>query len=272
VKLPFNKNFKFFFDANREAWNKKTKIHTLSELYNVDGFKRGLTSLYDIELKDLGDVTGKKILHLQCHFGLDTLSLARMGAVVTGVDFSEVALEYAIGISKEVNLEANFVEANVYDLLDIINDRFDVVFCSYGCICWLPDLFEWAKIVHKLLLPGGFFYIVDFHPVLNMLDCLLSDTKRSYFNTGEPFTRKWRGTYANYTDGIETVEYNWNHSLHEIFQALNENGLIIKQFYEHSCFPAKWFPNLVKGDDRMFRVKDHENEYPLLFSIKAIKY
>jgi SAM-dependent methyltransferase len=260
-----------YFEANREAWNKKTISHISSELYNVGGFKRGQNSLYDIEIKDLGNVNEKKILHLQCHFGLDTLSLSRMGAIVTGVDFSDVAIESANKLSSETNLSASFIEANVYDLPLLLNQTFDIVFCSYGSICWLPDLHVWAGIIEKFLRPGGFFYIVDFHPMLNGLDCLLSDTERSYFNTEEPFERHWKGTYANYDDDLETVEYNWNHSLSEIFQVLNDRNLKIKKFDELPYLPAKWFPNLIQGNDMMYRVRGHEGIYPLLFSMKALK-
>ena len=122
-----------------------------------------------------------------------------------------------------------------------------------------------------MLAKDGFFYIVDFHPMLNSFDCLLSDTKRSYFSTDEPFKREWKGTYADYDSGIETVEFNWNHSIAEIFGSLRNNGLTIIDFQELPYLPLNWFPNLVKGEDGLFRVKGYENYYPLLFSIKAKK-
>lgn len=271
MKLQLYQSVSAYFDANREAWNQKTIIHISSEFYNVEGFKKGQNSLYDIELNELGDVRRKKILHLQCHFGLDSLSLTRMGAIVTGVDFSEIAIQYAEKLSSETNLPATFVEANIYDIPQMIDQSYDIVFCSYGSICWLPDLQKWAEIIYKLLLPGGFFYIVDYHPILNIYDCLLSDTERSYFNTEDPFERHWKGTYANYDDDIETVEYNWNHSLSEIFQALSDNSLELDRFNEYPYLPANWFPNLILGNDKMFRVKGHEGKYPLLFSVKAVK-
>jgi len=271
VKLQLNQNLTTYFEANREAWNKKTEIHIASDLYDIEGFKKGKNTLYDIELNELGDVKNKRILHLQCHFGLDTLSLSRMGASVTGIDFSDVGIKYAKSLSLDTSLKASFIEANVYDLSELLNDAYDIVFCSYGSLCWLPDLDNWAKMIEKVLLPGGFFYIVDYHPMLNTFDCLLSDTERCYFNTDEPFKRHWKGTYTNYNNEIETVEYNWNHSLAEIFQALSAINLTISNFNEYSYLPANWFPNLVKGADDLYRVKNHEDKYPLLFSIKAIK-
>lgn len=271
MKLQILRNSTDYFIANREAWNKKTEIHISSNLYDVVGFKNGKNTLYEIELKDLGSVKNKSILHLQCHFGLDSLSLSRMGANVTGVDFSDVAIKYAKKISQEIQIKANFVEANVYDITEVLTDKFDIVFCSYGSLCWLPDLNEWANSICKVLKPDGLLYLIDFHPMLNSYDCLLSDSERCYFNTLEPFERHWRGTYANYNDNIETIEYNWNHSIGEIFNALIENGFTIKNFDEYSYLPENWFPNLIKGKDNLYRVKGHEDKYPLLFTFKAVK-
>lgn len=271
MKLIQNQNLSAYFDANREAWNKKTEIHIASNLYDVEGFKNGKSTLYDIELNELGDVSKKKILHLQCHFGLDSLSLSRLGAKVTAIDFSEVAIKYAKKLSAETFIKATFIEANVYDIKDLLTDSYDIVFCSYGSICWLPDLYEWANAIFKVLNPGGFLYFIDFHPMLNSFDCLLSDTERCYFNTVEPFERNWKGTYTNYYENIETIEYNWNHSLAEIFNALLSNSLEIKSFKEYSYLPVNWFPKLVKGSDNLFRVQGHEDKYPLLASFKAIK-
>ena len=208
---------------------------------------------------------------MQCHFGLDSLSLSRLGAEVTGIDFSEVAIKYARKLSTETLLKATFFEANVYDITDLLTDSYDIVFCSYGSICWLPDLNEWANGISKVLKPGGFLYLIDFHPMLNSFDCLLSDAERCYFNTLEPFERNWKGTYTDYYENIETIEYNWNHSLAEIFKALTSNSLTINSFNEYSFLPENWFPKLVKGTDNLYRVKGHENKYPLLVSFKAIK-
>jgi len=271
VKLELNQNLSTYFEANQKAWNKKTEIHIASDLYDVNGFINGKNTLYNIELDEIGIVNEKNVLHLQCHFGLDSLSLSRLGASVTGVDFSEVAIKYAKKLSSETSIKATFIEANVYDIADLLSDSYDIVFCSYGSICWLPDLTEWASMISKVLKPGGFLYMIDFHPMLNSFDCLLTNTERCYFNTLEPFERHWQGTYTNYNETIETIEYNWNHSLAEIFQALAINNLTINNFNEYAYLPVNWFPNLVKGSDKLFRVKGHEDKYPLLFSIKAIK-
>lgn len=262
----------YYFKMNQNAWDKKTPVHFASPLYNVDEVKKGGTSLNKIEIDDLGDVSNKRILHLQCHFGLDSISLTKMGAEVLGVDFSTMAIEQARKLAKELNVSTKFLAANIYDDFDKkVKRNFDIVFSSYGSICWLPDLDGWAKVISKMLVKDGFFYIVDFHPLLHSFDCLLSDTKRSYFYTDEPFKREWKGTYADYDNDLETMEYNWNHSIAEILGSLRNNGLTIIDFQELPFLPQNWFPNLVKGEDGLYRVKGYETIYPLLFSIKAIK-
>ena len=271
MKLKSDKLHKYF-EINKDAWDKKTPVHIASPLYHVDEVIKGGSSLNGIEIDGLGDVKNKRILHLQCHFGLDTISLTKMGAKeVLGVDFSTVAIKQAEKLAQKVNLSTRFIKANVYDVDKIVNNKFDIVFCSYGSICWLPELDGWARVISKMLAKDGFFFIVDFHPLLHTFDCLLSDTKRSYFSTIEPFERKWKGTYADYDNDVETMEYNWNHSLAEIINSLKNNGLTIQDFQEYPFLPQNWFPNLVKGEDGLYRVKGYENIYPLLFSIKAKK-
>ena len=135
----------------------RVEVHTKSELYNLNGFKNGNTSLQQIELKEVSNVKGKTILHLQCHFGLDTLSWARLGAKVTGVDFSEEGIKLAKSLSEELHIEAKFICSNIYDIENHINEKFDIVFTSYGTIGWLNDLQEWGRLISKYLKPGGLF-------------------------------------------------------------------------------------------------------------------
>lgn len=173
-----------YFDANRESWNKRTPIHKASVFYGLDGFKKGATSLNKTELEELGDVKGKKLLHLQCHFGMDTLSWAREGAIVTGVDFSEDAIVSARELAEELHLPATFICSNVYDLLQHqeLAGSFDMVFTSYGVIGWLPDLNQWAAVIAFLLKPGGLFYMAEFHPVVWMMDEHFDFIKYYYHN------------------------------------------------------------------------------------------
>ncbi|MGD8307202.1 MAG: class I SAM-dependent methyltransferase, partial [Ignavibacteria bacterium] len=155
-----------FFEANRKAWNNKTPYHLKSTLYDLEGFKKGNTSLKFIELAELGNVINKSMLHLQCHFGQDSLSWQRLGAQVTGIDFSEEAINTAKSLNEELNLNAKFICSNIYDLEKHLDEKFDIVFTSYGTIGWLPDLNEWGRLVSHYLKSGGVFYIVEFHTVL----------------------------------------------------------------------------------------------------------
>ena len=165
-----NKNYNKYFEANKALWNKRVDLHFNSEFYDKDKFKKSKNSLNSIELKELGDISGKTILHLQCHFGQDTLSLANLGAEVTGVDFSEEAIIKAKQLSNELNIKADFICSNIYDLKEKLNGKFDIVFTSYGTIGWLPDINKWAEIISHFLKPKGQFLIVEFHPFIWMLD------------------------------------------------------------------------------------------------------
>ncbi|MFM7619546.1 MAG: class I SAM-dependent methyltransferase, partial [Bacteroidota bacterium] len=158
------------FELNRTSWNKRVAVHMKSDFYFLEEFLKGRTSLNEIELNLLGDIRGKSILHLQCHFGQDTLSLARMGAEVTGVDLSDEAIEKAKALNAQMGLNAEFICCNVYDLKNHLDKKFDLVFTSYGTIGWLPDLDRWAEVVSHFLKPSGTFLFVEFHPVMWMFD------------------------------------------------------------------------------------------------------
>ena len=141
--------------VNRANWNERTPVHAASEMYDVEGFKAGRITLHDVERREMGDVSGKTLLHLQCHFGMDTMSWARLGAVPTGVDLSDAAIDLARSLSGELNLDVRFIHSNIYDLPDVLDEQFDIVFTSYGALCWLPDLDEWASVVANHLKPGA---------------------------------------------------------------------------------------------------------------------
>ncbi|RYE50500.1 MAG: class I SAM-dependent methyltransferase [Sphingobacteriales bacterium] len=159
-----------YISVNKQSWNNRTASHLKSEFYNVEGFLAGKSSLNSIELDLLGDVSGKSILHLQCHFGQDTISLARLGAKVTGVDLSDKAIDAARDLAEKCGFAVNFICCDVYDLPDNLNEQFDMVFTSYGVIGWLPDLDKWAKIISRFMKPGGSLIFAEFHPVLWMFD------------------------------------------------------------------------------------------------------
>jgi SAM-dependent methyltransferase len=260
-----------YFDANKELWNKRTLINAGSEFYGLEDFKKGKTSLNFVELEALGDVKGKSFLHLQCHFGMDTLSWARLGAKVTGVDFSDEAVKLAKKLNEELNLDAEFICSNIYDLKDNLEGKFDIVFASYGVIGWLPDLNKWAGIINHFLKPGGIFYLAEFHPVIWMFDSELKNLKYSYFNSDDPIKEKIRGTYSDRNAEIELTEYGWNHSLDEVFNSLKNNGLKIESFNEYPFSFYDCFPDMVKGEDNLWRIKGFENILPMMYSVKAFK-
>lgn len=260
-----------YFEANRQLWNLKTPVHLASDFYNMPAFMAGQTSLNPIELAELGDVNGKSMLHLQCHFGQDSLSWARLGAKVTGIDLSDNAIQEAEQLNSKLGLDATFVSSNVYDLKAHLSGQFDVVFTSYGTIGWLPDLSKWADIVQHFLKPGGTFYMVDFHPVLWMFDDTFGRIVYPYFNTNTPIVTESVGTYADREAPISHTEYGWNHGLGEIISALSAHGLRLEFLHEFSHSPYNCFANMVQGSDGNWRIKGYEDILPMLYSIKATK-
>ena len=200
-----------YFDANKKLWNSRVNIHYNSEFYNIEKFIKTKNSLNSIELKELGDIKGKSILHLQCHFGQDTISLANLGAKVTGIDFSEIAIEKAKELNKKLNTNCDFICCNIYDLKNHLNKKFDIVFTSYGTIGWLPDINKWADIVSYFLKKNGKFLIVEFHPFIWIFDNNFKKIEYSYFHTKAPIKEISKGTYADRNKRIEMVEYGWNH-------------------------------------------------------------
>lgn len=258
------------FETNKETWNKKVAIHAASDFYFLDAFKKGKCSLNAIEIKALGDVKGKSLLHLQCHFGQDTLSWSRLGAVCTGVDLSDVAIEKANELNTSLGLDAQFVCCNVLDTSQHIKDTFDIVFTSYGTIGWLPDLKPWAQMIAERLKKGGVFYMVDFHPIAWMFDYNVSPPELKYaYHQKEVIYDEYTGTYADQDAKMVSKEYGWNHSLSEVVQSLIDAGLTITNFDELEASPYNVFPALVKNKEGLFELPS--KLYPLLFEVKAVK-
>ena len=258
------------FRENEELWDHWTELHKESKLYDVEAFKKGKSSLNFIELKELGDVSGKELLHLMCHFGLDTLSWARLGAKVTGVDFSRKAIEFAISLKNELGIKADFVHSNIYDLEKALDRKFDIVFTSYGILCWLPDLNKWSQIIYTYLKNGGTFYMIAAHPVLGMLDDNGS-FKYPYFHSEEPTEEECKGSYANTDSDFTHVSYQWSHSLSDVINSIIKAGLQIEFIHE---FPFSVYgdrPFLKKGADGLWRHRDKNIRIPMMFSIKAEK-
>ena len=259
-----------YIEKNKASWNNKTDYHINSEFYDMDNFLKGKSSLNDIELKLLGDITGKTILHLQCHFGQDSISLARMGAAVTGVDLSDKAISKATGIAKQLDANANFICCNIYDLPKHLDKKFDIVFTSYGTIGWLPDLDQWAAIVSKYLKPGGKFVFVEFHPVIWMYDDDFENVKYNY-SKSDPIIETVSGTYADRSAPITTETVNWNHGISEVVNSLIKHGLEINILNEYDYSPYNCFNKTEEFEPGKFRIKHFGNMIPMVYAICATK-
>lgn len=257
---------KTYLDHNRNSWNQRTEHHLTSDFYDVKGFLAGKNSLQAPELALLGDVTGKSILHLQCHFGQDTLSLARMGATVTGVDLSDKAIEAARDLNDKMGLNGTFICCDVFSLPEHLDETFDIVFASYGTIGWLPDIKKWAAIVSKYLKPGGKFVFAEFHPALWMMDNNFSKLTYRYFNS-EPIIEEPEGTYTDPDADIQGKIISWNHGLAEIIQALLNQGLHLQQFEEFDYSPYDCFNHTVNVGERMWRIKHLDDKLPMMYTL-----
>lgn len=254
-----------YLEANKVLWNKKTPFHVKSEFYDNETFKAGKNSLNPAELEAFGDVNGKTLLHLQCHFGQDTISWARMGAEVTGIDLSDAAITEARSLAEELGVKARFIEGNVYDTTKLLGDeQFDLVFTSYGTICWIPDLDPWAAVVAKHLKPGGKFCIAEFHPAYMMYDFDTLELMYSYFNA-EVIIEDADGSYADKNADITAKSYSWNHPFGETMTALLKQGLRLTDFTEYPYSYYDCFPGLEKQDNGYYMIKGKENIIPLMY-------
>ena len=259
-----------YIEINRQSWNIKTETHVKSAFYDNDNFLKGKTSLNAFELDLLGDVTGKKILHLQCHFGQDSISLSRLGAVVTGVDLSDKAIDTARQIATDINADAQFICCDIYDLPNHLSETFDVVFTSYGAIGWLPDLDKWASVVSRFLKPNGQFVMVEFHPMVWMFDNNFEKIAYSYFNTGAIIETEI-GTYAEKNANITTEFVSWNHSLGEVINSLINTGLEINTLNEYDYSPYNCFNNTIEFEPGKYRIEQLGKYIPIIYAIAAKK-
>lgn len=259
--------------TNRALWDELVGVHVgAPRAYDLDSFRAGHSTLKPLEAEEVGDVRGKRLLHLQCHFGMDTISWARRGASVVGADFSPEAITLARQLSEELSVEAEFVCSNIYELPEKLDGEFDIVFTSYGVLCWLPDLAEWGKVISHFLAPDGFFYIAEQHPVgalFNDRDGELMASE-SYFDIG-PIEETSDGSYADRSAILQNkTSYEWHHALSDIINALTGSGLRVEFLHEFPFCMFQWLPSMVKGDDGWWRVPGRDN-VPFLFSLKASK-
>jgi 2-polyprenyl-3-methyl-5-hydroxy-6-metoxy-1,4-benzoquinol methylase len=258
------------FRINQETWNKKAAAHFTGSFYDVEKFKSTKNSLNHYEIEALGDVNEKSMLHLQCHFGQDSLSWAARGAKVTGVDLSDEAIELASQLSNEIDVPADFVCCNVLDTTSYVEGQFDIVFTSYGVIGWLPDLKPWAEMIAQKLKKGGIFYIVEFHPIAWMYDYTVSPAVMKYhYSLKQSIYEEYVGTYGNEKSDMVSKEYGWNHSLSKVIQSLIDAGLKINHFAEHDESPYDVFPDMIQNESGLYHLTNQL--YPLIFEIKAVK-
>ena len=264
-----------YLKANQERWDQLTLEHKDSEFYDLAGFKAGNDRLRSIEIEELGDVGGKTLLHLQCHFGLDTLAWAKRGAHVVGADFSPQAIILANQISKELNIPAQFICTDVYCLPEVLYQEFDVVFTSYGVLHGLPDLTRWAEIIAHFLKPDGIFYMIEDHPTFRVFrekkDGELR-AERSYFFRDGPQKIEWTKSYATQGEGSAGVSYAWDHSMSEIVNCLINAGLEIAYIHEFPYAARAKFSFMEKGEDGWWRLPGRlHGTIPFLFSLLATK-
>lgn len=260
-------------EVNRRLWDAWAPHHVTSDFYDVDAFRAGRSTLKAVELDGVGDVRGKTLLHLQCHFGLDTLSWARRGATVTGADFSLPAIEAARALAHELHLPAAFVHSNLYDLPNRLDGEYDVVFTSSGVLGWLPDMEGWARVIAHFLRRGGRFFLYEVHPFLLLFDEQRDDTELRlrwpYFHQDAPLEFQDEVSYAA-PDAAATADARyWVHSLSDVIGSLLRAGLVLESFEEHPFLSWSQLPWMVQRADGAWIFPPDAPELPLSFTVRA---
>jgi len=267
------KHWDRFLEANRRCWDELVPLNAASREYDLEGFKRGRVRISPLERKELGSVRGKSLLHLQCHFGIDTMCWSRLGARTTGVDFSPVAISLARGLAKELDINARFVLSDVYGLPRVLRGRFDFIYTSIGVLCWLPSLPRWGRVIAHFLERGGVFYLLESHPFAHIY---ASEPKRKafefeipYFHQEKPerFVPGW-----SHAPLRERAQYNWQHSVSDVLNALADAGLRIEFVHEFPYAAWKMFPFMRQGRDGWWRLTKGHGYIPLMMSVRASKH
>ncbi|WP_157246157.1 class I SAM-dependent methyltransferase [Nonomuraea typhae] len=257
-----------YLTVNRANWNERVPIHLASDFYDVPAFKSGRDAIRGFELAEVGEVSGRDLVHLQCHFGLDTLSWARHGARVTGLDFSDTAIEAARALAAETGIPARFEAGDVYGAPVTLGQTYDIVYTGIGALVWLPDLTRWAETVRALLRPGGFLYLAEFHPFADILDDETgSKVTHDYFHAGpqiwdDPHSYTGEGTVSSST----SVQFQ--HGLGEVVTAVAGAGLRVEFLHEHDHTLFRRFATLEERDGA-HRQPEGGPRLPLMYSLKA---
>ncbi|MFF3832200.1 class I SAM-dependent methyltransferase [Streptomyces sp. NPDC002458] len=262
-------------EANRARWDERVPIHAASDYYDLDAFLAGRDVLRGFEIAEVGDVTGKTLLHLQCHIGLDTLSWARRGAAqVVGLDFSEPAVEVARGLAGSLGLSqerAAFVPSDVYDAAEAVPDSaYDIVYTGTGALNWLPDVPRWAEVAASLVAPGGFLYLAEFHPLTDCLDDETGSTVTYDYFSRDAWVDESPGTYADFDAAtVHNRSVEWQHPVGEVVSALAAAGLRIEFLHEHDASLFARYPALVRHTDGSYRFPADRPRIPMMYSVKA---
>lgn len=260
---------KEFIDINKKWWNSRVDSHYKSTFYDVNAFIEGKNSLNNPELDLLGDIKGKKVLHLQCHFGMDSISLERLGAKVTAIDFSLEAIKQANKLKERLKSDVKFICCEVYETSEVLKEEFDIVFTSYGTITWLSELDQWAKQISLSLKPSGIFIFADFHPVVWMYDDDI--VKPTYpYSSSQAIILDESDSYAQKNESFESKHITWNHGIADTFNALKNNGIIITEFKEFLEAPYPFLSKCIKISNG-YQIKDLEGILPLMYTLKGKK-
>jgi SAM-dependent methyltransferase len=257
------------FAENQLSWDRRTTVHVQSEFYGLAEFKLGCSSLPPLDLELWPNVQGRSLCHLQCHFGMDSLSWARRGAQVTGLDLSPVAIQSAQALAAELGIPARFVQGNVYDAVERLGARYERVYTSYGVLGWLPELGPWAEVVASLLQPGGELLLIEFHPFIWIWDDDLRHLEHGWDSGGAVITTEQKGTYADPEANIQLRDHGWNHSIGSVVSALLGAGLLLTHLAEHQRCPYNIFPGGERRGPHDFVYPDWGHKVPYLFSLKA---
>ncbi len=261
--------------ANLLTWDERAAVHfcDATGFYAVERFKKGEDTLFPIEASEIGDISGKRLAHLQCHIGVDTLSLARRGALATGLDFSPVAVEAARKLAADTKLPAQFVQADVYDAASAMPGPYDIVYVTWGSLNWLPDIWRWARVVSDLLSPGGYLYLAEQHPAISIMKEVAGELVPAFAwrtPSNRPIITDLQTSYTGEKLRNSRM-HEWDHPLSDIIGALIAAGLRLDFFHEHEALPWPRFPMMKPAGERLFRLPDWHVPMPLAFSLKVVK-
>lgn len=257
-------------------WDERVPIHEPSDFYDLEGFRAGGTNLQPFEMEEVGPVDGLRLAHLQCHFGMDTLAWARLGAEVVGLDFSPEAVATGQRLASEIGVadRATFVEAEVYDARSVLDGHFHIVYVTWGALIWVPDIVRWAEVVASLLCPGGFLYLAEAHPYAGAFHPV--DGAPGTLHQIEPYgggaQTEWNepGTYADpKAPTVHNQQYEWRHGLGEIVTAVAQAGLHIDWLHERDVLVWPMWPTMERGEHGLWRQPG--STLPLSFSLRATR-